>query len=460
MDFRNLTPFPAIAFVGLTQGGEKFRVAALRQTFTFADGSLSFADEQSPLCEKDVFAGEPNQSSVLAESDLCPFKPMCDVVLNATAHAPHGRSARNFRVRLQIQEPDAGPSARPILDKTLLISGLSWIRKRDILFRCIWFVVKVGTLFFVRRNPWKRTRSENITTLPIRHEHALGGEYKVLINDPAARRVKKKDWLPGADRKALRAAFKESKVAGPLAWTAYELNPIGQGFPREWFRRAAKIEAFPAPQIEAPDAPFTARHFLRALRGKLQPEDALACQPQGFGIVPKAWSPRSKLLGTVNEAFVNSDQGLPEDFDFAYWNGAPKDQQVPAMKGNEVLILTNLCPPNAPGACLDSEGNTVLRLALPGHQPFLLVRYEEGKMVPTALELDTVNVDLEKASLVLVWRCVLPMKPGIRVVEARMMDRAEKQQLANLETWLSRNPQGPGNNRAMGISTQSGVANV
>jgi fructose-specific component phosphotransferase system IIB-like protein len=39
------------------------------------------------------------------------------------------------------------------------------------------------------------------------------------------------------------------------------------------------------------------------------------------------------------------------------------------------------------------------------------------------LELDTVIVNPDDASLVLVWRCALPLEPRIRNAEAMILDR-------------------------------------
>ncbi|MET3120406.1 hypothetical protein AAKU64_004658, partial [Undibacterium sp. GrIS 1.8] len=85
MEFRNHTPFPAQAFEGLDQHEQVFHVIGLRQTLSFASGTLEYADEQAPLCEVDAFFGEMNQSSVRQESDFCQYKPKCDVIVNATA---------------------------------------------------------------------------------------------------------------------------------------------------------------------------------------------------------------------------------------------------------------------------------------------------------------------------------------------------------------------------------------
>ena len=66
---------------------------------------------------------------------------------------------------------------------------------------------------------------------------------------------------------------------------------------------------------------------------------------------------------------------------------------MPWLAGNEEITLTNLCPHNMPGATRDKSGNTLLRFSLPGHQPFVLVRYEEGTIVPARLELDTLVIE-------------------------------------------------------------------
>jgi hypothetical protein len=83
----------------------------------------------------------------MAESDLCPFKPCCDVILNATAHAPAGHPMRTFPVRLYLQVLGAAPSTPALVDKTLHITGASHIRSRKALFRLAWWTLKWGTLW-------------------------------------------------------------------------------------------------------------------------------------------------------------------------------------------------------------------------------------------------------------------------------------------------------------------------
>ena len=193
----------------------------------------------------------------------------------------------------------------------------------------------------------------------------------------------------------------------PIAHTACETNPVGMGFAEEWYLKAKKIKRVRAPQIDLPDDPV--REF-----GK-------SYTVQGFGVVTKAWLPRRKLCGTIDDAFIKSGRPLPEDFDFAFWNGAHPDLQAPWLTGNEEITLTNLCPHNMPGATRDKSGNTVLRFVLPGHQPFVLVRYEDGAMAPTQAELDTLVIEPDERKVSCVYRLVLTMEPAVRMLEARLI---------------------------------------
>src|SRR5690349_20879983 len=103
MEYRNLTPFPSLAFQSYGQDAEIFHVIALRATYQIINGQpLKAVQQQLPLCIRDQFYGEINQSSIQFENDLAPFKPKCDVIVNATAHAPAGNPAPNFEVGLRM----------------------------------------------------------------------------------------------------------------------------------------------------------------------------------------------------------------------------------------------------------------------------------------------------------------------------------------------------------------------
>ena len=123
----------------------------------------------------------------------------------------------------------------------------------------------------------------------------------------------------------------------------------------------------------------------------------------------------------MDDTFVHSDSPLPEDFDFAFWNCAHPDLQMPHPMGNEEVTLTNLCPHDSKWATRDVKGNTLLRFILPGHNPFVLVRYEEGQMTPIAASLDTIIIEPEAGKVSCVYRLLIPVEPAVRVLEARLI---------------------------------------
>jgi hypothetical protein len=459
MEFRNLTPFPAMAFDALDQHDQRFHVVVMRLTFDLQhDGALLLAPVQTPLVTTDEYYGETNRSSVRQESDLAPYKPHTDVIAIADAHAPHGRATTEFAVGLKINgaptEPDLPPQphglnpsfhASPermvewrqecarltaqakqgpvILSKILTITGAREWRKRHLLMRAL-------SLFTLPK--WTLTTPQPITTLPLRYEYAYGGENKILVTERAARSVSKKHRLPD------RVPQPEYAVAGAppqaIAHTVCEQNPIGSGFAEDWYLHAKTLHRVPAPQIEAANQPMA----------RFGDEYT----PDGFGVVGRAWRPRLGLAGTYDERWLEDRHpGLPTDFNFAYWNCAPPDQQVvPHMDGDETITLYNLCPAGT-GTTQDASDNTLLSVALPGHLPFVLVRFQDGRIGELAAKLDTVIIDVapdtnnpnKKPSVVCVWRATVASEPAIRVLEARMLSRADVDALRE----QARNPTAP-----------------
>jgi hypothetical protein len=367
MQFRNFTPFPALAYQALDQLGERHHVIAMRQTLVIhPDSTLRYADDQEPLAVVDEYFGEINRSSVRQESDLAPFKPKCDVIIVAAAYAPGGFPATTFDVRLRIIRTGDAEAGEVMLEKTLAITGPRfWEKSR--LFRA-----------------WHLSEPEPITSLPIRYEYAYGGELR-LENT--------------AERERLASEGKDPESAAPLHHSVVESNPVGCGYREDDYLKLSGLARVPAPRIEDPRdrvSSFGTHHA-----------------PQGFGVITKAWLPRRQLAGTADEAFAKSDGWLPEDFDFAFWNGAHPDLQIPYLDGDEIVELTNVVPTG------------MLQIQLPGHRPYLLVRYEEGEIEPVAMNLDTLLIDIERMRVALVYRMTMALEPAVRVIEARFISRKD-----------------------------------
>jgi hypothetical protein len=464
MEFVNHTPFPALAFEGIDQHDQRFHVVVLRQTLDLTEDGPLYADEQSPLCEEDAFFDVPGRSGVREESDLCQFKPKCDVIVNGTAHAPGGRATARFRVRLVVRKPDGPPlplpkrpyglnplmpasteamrqweqecaavlgrnqSGKTLVDKTLVVTGARFLQRSSFVTSWVARVCRWLTLGSVRPVPWALSAPLPCARVPLRPELAFGGECRVSADSPAARRVPDKHRLSDG-------------VESLVAHSAFSANPVGTGWSESWYLNAADVARMPAPQIEWPNAPFDVALFGQAVSGEALPKHQ---QIASFGIRPKGHPDRASLVGTIDDQFVTSERWLPKDFDFAVWNAAPPDQQIEYPNGGELFELTNLFPPDAAGAIVDDDGNSVMRFALPEHSAFVRVRLESGVYFRLPMWLDTVLIDTDRRQLSLVWRRVIgkDREAQVRVLEAGILSvdqRRERDRLfAEFEAQASR----------------------
>lgn len=454
MRFVNHTPFPALAFAGVDPRGESFHVVVLRQTLTWrASGELVFADSQQPLCEADETFDQTPPGGVRQESDLCPYKPRCDVIVNATAYPPRGRDGRRpgrFRVRLLVKRPDT-PAPLPAepdglnplmpassealgawrqaldwarrtpipgacqIDKTLTVTGARQFIKRPAWLRVMAALLKLGTLGLVRLSSWRLTQPRPAEPVAVRLDQAFGGQCRIDAGTRAADKIGPAQRLTPA-----QAAVHPDAAQPPVAHEADAANPAGQGFVRDGYLKALTMTVVPAPRIEYPDHPLTLKHFNRIRAGHIDAAKALVA---GLGVRPKGHPDRAIRVGTIDEKFIESGAALPQDFDFAVWNAAWPDQQVEVLRGDEVIELTNLCAPDTPAADRDRQGNTILRLNLPGHRPFVWVRFENGAMGELEARLDTILIEPDQRRVGCVWRATVATRPEVRIAEARMIER-------------------------------------
>lgn len=216
----------------------------------------------------------------------------------------------------------------------------------------------------------------------------------------------------------------------PAAHDAYQPNPAGLGFVRNWYLEASGANSVPAAQIEYPERPVALEHFNRVRAGELGWDVPVA----GLGVRPKGHPERAKLVGTVDREFIEGDAPLPRDFDFAVWNAAWPDQQVDSLQGDELVELTNLCAPETPGVQVDAQGNSVLRLQLKPMQCMLAVRMESGFMFLHPMKIDTLLLEPEQRRLTLVWRAVLGEVEPIRKVEAQLFGANEQAFMEQIAT--------------------------
>jgi hypothetical protein len=427
MQLLNQTAFPSQAFDSIDQHGETFHVFVLRQTFDLTPDGLAAADEQEPLCDTDAFFGAVNGSGVRQESDFCPCKPRCDIIVNASAHAPSAIPVQRFETGLEVRRPERMPADPPVqgeslgeclLHKTLLVTGERSLRQRALPLRLMIAAAKWMTLGRVRIPAWRMTPPQPFTTLPLRYECAFGGEHRIDAGTTPAQRAGRMD--KEALKEALLtpeelAAHPDAAATGagqPLAHQVCEANPLGLGFARAWYLKASGGKTVAAPRIEYPAQAMTARRFCAALEGRWTPQTA------GFGIVGRAWLPRAALVGQDRPAAPGST--LPRDFDQGYWNAAPADQQCGHLRGDECITLLNLCPAAHPAARRDPQGQTLLRFALPGAGAYLALSDVDGAVGIRHLAIDTVTVDPDASRVDIVWRAALPAAARLARVHLRI----------------------------------------
>lgn len=401
MELKNKTPFPCLAFDAIDQRNCAFHVVVLRGAFDLANGAMMMAADQNPLCLTDEYFGEINKSSVKRESDLSPYKPQCDIIVAGTAHAPGGKPAPHFEAGIRV-------SGDVALEKRLTITGPRYWEKHG--------------------KEWKLTMPEPIMSLPVRYEYAYGGECRIDADDPFAKWLDKKYQMSPEQREQ----HPEGPDHAPLAHSACNDNPVGRGYTEQWHidtilkAESAQAEVvgvieeisrflrithapeppknrrsrIPAPQIESPSDPVKTfgKHYM----------------PQGLGVITKSWEQRLKWAGTYDEKWrAEKWPILPDNFDFAYWNGAHPDLQTPHLRGDEEFELVNLTP----------EG--LLRFKLPDLMPYAVAGGHGGNEQLLPMRLDTVIIAPDKMQASLIWRAVAQVSADIEMIEAKYVDNKE-----------------------------------
>ena len=221
---------------------------------------------------------------------------------------------------------------------------------------------------------WSIGSTEAVEHVPIRYELAYGGtcQWPLAISEDQAHEL----------------------------YEYHKTNPIGSGFSRRAWRKKSGVDYAYAPSIEAFETPFSAKNA--------DNEDYPAV---GLGPVGRWWQPRASLAGTYDAEWKATRwPKLPLDFDFAYWNAAPKDQQIDYPQGGEDVVLIGLHP----------QGT--LRFKLPVPDIKLLLRLEAGVPLFKPMETDTLIFDMQQLTVSVVRRGLVAAKAGIKQVELGTWD--------------------------------------
>lgn len=173
----------------------------------------------------------------------------------------------------------------------------------------------------------------------------------------------------------------------------YGPNPVGKGFHEQVSKSVGQRVL---PNIE---------HFHRLV---VRRDDRPG--PAGFGPLHSLWQQRADKLGTYDQEWLKGRwPWFPADFEWAYHNAAQDEMRMEGyLKGDEMLAFEYLHPEHSKYSS-----------RLPGISVRCLVSKQdeaaaEGRHCDeVGLRLDTLWVDMDEETLVLVWRGVIETaKPG------------------------------------------------
>ncbi|WP_197041424.1 DUF2169 family type VI secretion system accessory protein [Chondromyces apiculatus] len=148
-------------------------------------------------------------------------------------------------------------------------------------------------------------------------------------------------------------------------------------------------------------------------------------EPVGFGPLSPAWSQRRDRLGGLVATFVPArwyEAPLPDDLDPAFFNAAPRDQQLDFLPANARIVLEHLHP-------------AVPRFvtSLPGIQPLAVVEGRSGGPQTVALSADTLWIDTDRLLCTLTYRARIPLRQPEEQGRVVMTTRAPSSSSVEIE---------------------------
>jgi hypothetical protein len=133
--------------VALDVSGREHLVVVAKATWSIPEpGQRPRPLKPEPLVMSDQFYGEPGESALRYGSDFARFKPQCDVIFDACAHAPGGKPVKQMEVSVQVGS----------MKKTVRVHGpRKWQRTLG--------VTRMG-------------ETEPFTRMPLHYGYAFGGK--------------------------------------------------------------------------------------------------------------------------------------------------------------------------------------------------------------------------------------------------------------------------------------------
>lgn len=293
------------------------------------------------------FPEKPEQEPTLAEGQV-------PLVMADTFEGEPGFSAPIYESEFPPRKPKCdvllngsayAPGGRPTKQVTISLQIGDWRKSLAVVGNRVWKKGWFGV---------SSTRPEPFTVMPISYGSAFGG------TDTSHKNPKKHKFV--------------------LA------NPVGRGF--HHYIKAKLIDGKPLPNTEEEGRPVK------------KPDGQY--RPMALGPIGRNWDPRYKLAGTYDQNWIdNVFPFLPANFQEAYYQSAPADQQIPHLHGGETVTLTNLTP----------EGT--VRFAIPTVEMPIVFFSKKGEKHEAQGGIDTIIIEPDKRRFMLTWRQSYPLKRNI-----------------------------------------------
>lgn len=435
MEFINDTPYPALTFEGIDQLSQNFHTVVMRVSCTWDDNGLLYpCQNQDPLCMEDVIVDKKDlMSGVIEESDLCHYKPNCDVLVIGSAYTPSNKStAKSFECNLTLQTPDKWlfdvpvPANKYLFANThikqtkggKLVKGKELINKTLCILAPRTAFLEGKTLGGELNYSIKVGKLPKITSL---HPHtSFGGYFYLEENNPKLKKLPKDSHI----HPPIEAGTLNSTHNSLAYFSQNNHNPYGVGYLTADHINTNSADSIVLPVVHYSNHILTTDHLAQMSQDKL-PNHVYDALTASFGVRAKTHPQRHQYLGEIDADYLQNKTPTPKNFNFAIWNCAYPDQQVTQLVGNEWITLTNLSSLDTKACHLDKNGNTVLRLYLPELLAYLATTSHEDGLdaseVP--MKLDTVIIRPDEQKVHLVWRGIIAGAYNPNIVVLQTADR-------------------------------------
>lgn len=356
----NNSPYPVFGFEHKLLRGNLYYIIVLKQSYSLGpDGKMTELNEKIDIRLHDIVKENARWDSVTHPSDLIPYKPKPEIILNGSAQQTAAKE--HWLCGIDIKKVNNDDTISEWSKQIVVTGQQHWQR--------------VG-------EDWQRSPIIPTTKVSLSYENAYGGNFK-LINpqqsDSHAGTLTTPDihyapnpsgcgWLPSErDKESLLEVQK------------YELK-----------QQLKTLEQIKAPQL------FTIKAEKTQAFAKLtHPNNPI--QVAGFGSYTNFWQPRAQYISEVLDwSQESTGGGYPVDFDMRHWQQAPTDQWLDFdVKGKEILTLTGIFP----------EGK--VSYTLPKFLTFIIIRDPKQLAMTLDMNIDTLIIDSEKRTLEVVWRRIV-----------------------------------------------------